>query len=1848
MMKRFLAIFALALTLAGCRDGAPKTGFDTPSYNPYVEAFTSGRMPRMAPIHIIFSQSPDEARRTPEVLSKALSIKPSASGRWEWQDERTAVFRPAGELRRETRYTVTADLGDLFDAAGDDRRFSFGFETLPLALRASSPQFSVSDDGRYVVTVEMASPDTETPAIVEGMVTLSEKATVQWTHTSGGTSHTMLIDGVEAAAAARNMVVEADGEELLAIYIPARTEFGVYGAAYVSHPEKYIEVTFTKALDAAQDLRGLAYIAGGDETVTVEGNRLRLYPAGDATGTAEVFLSANIRSADGLTLGEDTIRRVEISGNVPAVRFVGSGVIIPRSSELSIPFEAVWLRGVTVSVTRIYERNTGQFLQTNNLDGSDELMRVGRLVARKTVWLDEQGGDEESKLSTWRTYAVDLRRLMEPEPGAIYRVELGMTQDLSAFPCDGAEPQKTKEQIAAADELAFRSDQTRYDGGYYYFYDDYYSIDWDRYSYSEREDPCAYSFYVDKKIARNVLATDLGLIVKTGRTGELTAVVHNLLTADPGAGVIVEAYNFQGQKIAAGVTGPDGVATLALGASRPWYVMASQDTQRTYLRVDAGAELSTSSFDVSGEAVQRGIKGFIYGDRGVWRPGEAMYLSFMLNDRAGTLPPNIPVVAQLYDPLGQLYLRKTLTRGEMGLYTFEMATEPDARTGAWRVQVDVGGASFTRRVRVETIKPNRLKIDFGFGGRKTILAGEETAGDLHVEWLTGAVARSLAYTVDVALRSVATRFEGFDGFSFDDPAKTFDSREVRMPGGRLDAKGNASVKLDVDVGESAPGMLAAGLTTRVYEESGDFSIDGFSIGYSPYERYVGVRSPQIDAEQLATGSDHRFTVALVNYEGRQLVDQRILVEVYKVEWHWWWDSAASNLANYMSRSYNRPVESLTMRTGLDGRADFTLNMTDDQWGTYYIKVIDATGRHTAGVMAYFDWPNSWRRGEEQGDGATELVFTTDKKSYAPGETMTLTLPSSPGARAIVGIENGTSVLSLTSHECTGSETIVAIPVTENMMPNVYVNVTLLQPHASTLNDVSIRLYGIVPVEVTSPSSRLVPVIQAPAEIKPEARYEISVGEQTGRPMAYTLAIVDEGLLDLTRFATPDPWAAFNAREALGVSTFDMYNYVLGAYGGRIEQLFSIGGDDEAAAGDHASVNRFKPVVRFEGPFTLGRGEQRRHSFTMDNYNGRVRVMVVAGDGAAYGAAEKSVMVRKPVMLLGTMPRVIGTGEEMDVPATVFATEDGVGEVKVTIAVSDGMTVVGGSYKTIDLRRTGDGTITFRVRAPKTAGAGRVTLTAFGKGDQSVWQTDIEVRSVRREQTRVTTATVQPDTEWSGNIPLPGAAGTNSLALEVSTIPPVNLAGRLRYLLGYPHGCLEQITSKAFPQLYVGGFAELTGRQTTESEAAIAETIRRYRSYQTAEGALSYWPGGTSTDAYTSVYAMHFLVEAEAKGHLVPAALRRSVLANLRLVARGWRHPAAEDYYLSSEQFTQAYRLWVLALAGSAETGAMNRLREEPSLSAAARWMLAAAYATTGRGDVAAQLVDATEPVSGEYNNEYDTTYGGPLRDRAVRLLVLTMLDRADRAAEVCREISAELSSEGWISTQSTAWALVAVSRYAEKWATDDRMRLTWEAAEAKGDVNSRQSVWTTTVLENAAAGSVAAKIGNRGSGTIFVRALATGTPDQGSEEAYSNNVAIDVSYLDVAGRTLDVSALEKGTAFTAVVTVRNPTPAAMRNLVLTQIFPAGWEILNTRYLGGETPAGENENEITAPGISYQDIRDDRVYTYMDRLPAGRSVTVRLDLAATYGGRFYLPPVWCEAMYDNLTRANTEGREVAVD
>ena len=458
-------------------------------------------------------------------------------------------------------------------------------------------------------------------------------------------------------------------------------------------------------------------------------------------------------------------------------------------------------------------------------------------------------------------------------------------------------------------------------------------------------------------------------------------------------------------------------------------------------------------------------------------------------------------------------------------------------------------------------------------------------------------------------------------------------------------------------------MLNGKFTVKVFEKSGDFSVDQQIAAVSPYNAYfgIGVTAQQSDwgEEYLDSKRDHALRLVLLDARGRPATGtEEATVTVYRMSSYWWWDaSSAASQARYAKSALNAQYK--TLRATLsNGTGQVTMRWSAGDYGYYLIRVTGARQAHSATCVVCVS--SSDHRGgiSSVTDAATRLAIARDKDKYVPGDKAKITIPSSPGARALVSVESGSFVRESRWIACTDRQTSFEIPVREGMAPNVYVSVTLVQPHGNTLNDAPIRLFGVLRLPVEDAGTRLAPVVEMPESVKPESEITIRVRERNGRRMSYVLALVDEGLLGLTRFRTPDPYLYFNATEALGVRTWDLFDHVIGAYGGRIEQLFAIGGDAEQPNTGALRAQRFKPVVRFLGAEKLGAGKTNTHKIALPPYFGSVRVMVVASNGRAFGSAAKEVAVKKPLLVQATLPRVVSTEEEIELPVTVFALEKG--------------------------------------------------------------------------------------------------------------------------------------------------------------------------------------------------------------------------------------------------------------------------------------------------------------------------------------------------------------------------------------------------------------------------------------------------------------------------------------------------------------------------------------------------------------------------------------------------------------
>ncbi|MEQ9415237.1 MAG: MG2 domain-containing protein, partial [Cyclobacteriaceae bacterium] len=713
-----------------------------------------------------------------------------------------------------------------------------------------------------------------------------------------------------------------------------------------------------------------------------------------------------------------------------------------------------------------------------------------------------------------------------------------------------------------------------------------------------------------RSVKTNVIASDLGLIAKRGGDGSTIVFVNDLKTTAPISNVQLELYDFQQQLIGTSTTGGDGKATFT-SKQTPFVLLAKNGNQRGYLKLYDGESLSLSNFDVGGERVDRGLKGFLYGERGVWRPGDSLYLTFLLEDKLKLLPANHPVVFEMQNPQGQITNRLVRSSAENGFYKFATATSEDDPTGNWLGRVKVGGTQFTKTLKIETVKPNRLKINLDFGVDKLTAADNNVAGDLQVNWLHGAPGKNLKAEFEVILNKAQTKFDRYPDYAFDDPTIDFYSESQTVFEGYTDEEGKAKVNVSLSVSEEAPGKLNAIFRGKVFEESGNFSIDRISIPYYPYTSFTGLRLPKGDKRgMLLTDTVQRAEIVTVDADGKPVSHDGIEMSLYKVEWRWWWDNSEDN-ANYMSGRYSRPVKTGKINT-VNGKGHWDFQIDYPEWGRFFVKAYDPVSGHSTGKFVYIDWPGWVGRARGNSTGATMLSFSSDKPVYNIGEKANLVIPGSGQGRALVSVESGSRVIQTYWVETQKGDNQFSIDITPEMTPNVFIHTTLLQPHSQTVNDLPIRLYGVIPIQVEDPQTHLEPVIEMPDVLEPGKEVVIKVSEKNNRDMTYTLAVVDEGLLDLTKFTTPDAWQRFYAREALGVKTWDLYDQVMGAFGGRIERLLAIGGDGEMSSKeDDSKANRFKPVVKFFGPITLD-GSSNEHRFIMPQYIGSVKTMLVAG------------------------------------------------------------------------------------------------------------------------------------------------------------------------------------------------------------------------------------------------------------------------------------------------------------------------------------------------------------------------------------------------------------------------------------------------------------------------------------------------------------------------------------------------------------------------------------------------------------------------------------------------------------
>jgi uncharacterized protein YfaS (alpha-2-macroglobulin family) len=1786
-------------------------------------------------------------------LEEILKFTPSIEGIYKWTDDRTIGFIPSENLPYNTPFHAELDISKLYASAKGEAPLiiAFGTNDLTLKLQTGGIKYNYNNDEKLVayggsIVANEAVKNDAVEKMLDIMTSDKQKLTIDWNHTKDGRTHTFIVENIERTTEENTLKIDWKGGKLAKGFsgqrtttIPPLGEFVVTEATVIEEGTKYIRIIFSEALSTTQDLKGMISASNFDldYTYAINGSELKLFPKKIPT-ELDLSVSDKIKDQKGKFLARTYSKTLRFKAIKPAIRLLGRGVIIPNTDKILFPFEATQLDYVDIEVFKIFESNVLQYLQYNKLDGQSGLAQVGRIIHQEKLDLAQLSAEKENE--GWSRYAIDLQNIIQVEPGAIYQIRIGFQQDYTSYVCE--QSIEGKVEIYKDGNRSIMRYQRNYDG----------------YAYEHNDDPCYPAYYnASRFVSRNVLASNIGIIAK--RDADHTTTVHltDLKTGKKIKDARVEIYDFQHQKLGEG-RASNGSIKIACERTPKTIIVKHQGTYG-YLSISDQYANSMTEFDISGKTKKKEVDGYIYGERGVWRPGDTIFLSFILEDKSKLYPTNHPVSIYVKDAKGTQRYTKTTSEHNGRIYVFPIPTNTNDVTGNWKAIVEVGNHKFYKTLKVETIKPNRLKIIVDKKDDAVVSLYKQESRKINVQsnWLHGAPASQLKAKVDLQYVDSRTYFSKFSDFRFTDPSRRLNTSINNIYDKKLNEDGAAIITIPEPDKNSIAGKIKANFKVKVFELGGAFSEDNFSLDVEPFPYYVGVKVPKNRwySSNINLKSLENFDMIIVDKEGKPAANKKLSIGIYRVSNDWWYSRSRRNIYKYASDTHTNSIITKEVITDKNGRA--TIEESFDKPGSMLIRVCDTENGHCSGeffyVNRYYDDDRSTSMSDEQLTQISRLFLKTDKEKYDSKEQVKLTVPSNKEATILLSLEQQGKVIREMWVKGKEKETIINIDLDKSMAPTLYAHVSLIQKHDQVSNDLPMRMYGVVPINVVDPQTKIQPVVEMKDKLEPKEKYTVTVSEKNNRPMSYTLAVVDEGLLDLTRYKTPDPWNHFYSKQSLLVKTWDNYNFVLNGYGKNLENIISVGGDGEAGSDSGPKkANRFKPVVSFLGPFTIGVGEKQKHDLTLPNYLGSVKVMVVARDENSYGNIDKQVPVKKPVMILPSFPRVLAPGEIVELPVTVFAMEKNIKEVAVDLETSDMLTIVGEKTQQVSFDKIGDKLTSFRIQVPDKLGIARLQLSASSGVHSVTQEIEIDIRNPNPFITEVKEQVLEPGQEWKADYALIGVEGTNEVLLEVSSLPSMNLDKRLKYLIKYPYGCLEQTTSSVFPQLYLNDITDYDSKKQSYIDNNIKQGIERLSRFQRTNGGLSYWPGGRYGNDWAETYAGHFLIEAKNKGYYVSSNIMKDYMRYTKERARSFslskEKKKFEDrygkyykwkHYEQNILLSQAYRLYILALNGSPELAPMNILREEKKLGKYASYLLATAYAISGKQHIAKELLQYGSTTAAE-SYSYRYSYGSEMRNRSLMAMCLSAIGKKSEAAQEIKEIAKDLGKGKWYSTQSTAFALLAVGKFLGDTERDDiKFKLDIPGGTAQ-DIQSTNSLFSYK-LSDTEMKQKKASFKNTSKDVLFVTVISSGQPAKSDVEAYSKHIDLQVYYTDLDRNTIDPTRLEQGTDFFCNVRIKHlgTRKYNIENLALSQIFPSGWEIQNSRLSSFNT-VGKRDR------YDYKDVRDDRVYTFFD-LSNGETKLFSTMLNASYPGEYILPDFSCEAMYDNEIQTLKKGKKVKV-
>ena len=1335
--------------------------------------------------------------------------------------------------------------------------------------------------------------------------------------------------------------------------------------------------------------------------------------------------------------------------------------------------------------------------------------------------------------------------------------------------------------------------------------------------------------------------SDLGLIVKEG-SSDVMVFVNSLRDATPVKGARLDFISSNNQKVFSAVTDNNGVALFknakqVAAGFRLSMVSVRYENDFNFVLFNK-TRVETSRFDVGGKRTDNvNYDVFIYGDRDLYRPGDTAHINTIVRTPRWDVVRDIPVKIKLLAPNGREYMNQRLHLNGSGAAETQFFVPPQAMTGTYIVEVYAGNDVLlaSRRIAVEEFVPDRIKVTTKTD-KVVYLPAEAINLELIAENLYGTPAAGRRFETELRLKRKQLTSKALPDYSFNIDSKNMPVLASIMQQGNTDAEGKATSILKSAAYKDI-GLLEGKIFTTVFDETGR-PVNKLNVVEIPTQQaYFGIK--YFDT-WLSTRKALNLQFAAVDRTGKALAgaQAKIVILNYRYETV---IEKASGRYNYVSQKKEKMVFSREMTIKGSGTA---VPFVPVESGEYEVRIMAPGSENYVSRTFYaYGWGDTdYSSFEVSREG--EVSITPDKVNYVAGEKAKLLFKTPFDGQLLVAIEQD-NVLTYKFLELKNKSASMELAVTKDHLPNIYIDATAFRKSV----DMSIPLtvaHGVISLKVDDATAKLNVAIIAPEKSRSGLKQTFIV--KTTPDAEVTIAVVDEGILQITDYKTPDPYNWFYQKRALGVNSYDVYALL---YPELKHSSSPAGGEafDLSRRINPLTGDRVKLISKWSGIRKANSSGECSFSIDIPQFSGALRVMAVAYKGRQFGSAEKTMKVADPVIVSMSLPRFLSPGDNCDVAVSMTNTTEKGGTASVELSASGPATVAGKNSASASLKAGGEEVALFSLNADRGIGVATVTATVNALGQKFTQQIDIPVRPAGGLTFVTGSGSVAAGSTQSIKVGSDLYPKGIKSTLMISKSQAIQFAKNLDYLVRYPYGCLEQTVSTAFPQLYLADITKLfppvAGRNFNSGGSPgynVQQAILRVEAMQLYNGGLSLWPQGGSADWWATAYTVHFLIEAREAGFEV----NKKVLDGaLRFLVQKVKEREMETYFYFENGVMKSrniprreilYSAYVLALADQAPVSTMNYYKSfSVELSSEGRYMLASAFMLAG--DVKSFRSVLPKAFGNERSiNEFGGSYSSYLRDRSIALNALLEADPNNpQVNELLKSISVEMKNARYCSTQETAFALLAIGKHARKAANSDISAQVSVDGKSVGNYNNKDLQLPVDINNKSV------NITTKGNGTLYYYYELSGikmTPNVADED---NHLKVRRRFLDRNGNAINGNSFNQNDLVVVEITAQGETGTTVENVAITDLLPACFEIENSRLVA-ERDMAFMKNRSTP---EYTDIRDDRIsfFTALN----GTAKTFYYTVRVVSKGTFVIGAVSADAMYNGEYHSYSGSGKVTV-